>query len=473
MEEGIKLNTSNPENTKEGETEVDVTDLVSPHKTGKIPGRFTSWNLVPSFRTRTWMTIAIIAGIVLLVVAVLGSLLHMPKAVPITHISYPVTLSVVDGICYTYSTNGVVTALRVSDGLLLWRHAAGRAGEESITVVDGIIYLAPVLPYDSKATTVTVDALRASDGSRLWSHTLPKDLATSLEFTAANGVVYVMSEANTIDALRASDGSLLWHYTSGMPFVSLPSVANGVVYAGTQDGHLYALRASDGFVLWKYTSLVSPAPLPSVVANGMVYLNLQDGSMNVLRADNGVLLWRYRPSSPAMDLFPLPVVSDGVVYVLTQDGHLYALRTSDGFTVWRVVLHTTNLLPPMTVTGQVIYVEASDGSIDALRTSNGSVIWSHQGGEGGPASITIAQGVVYLAFSFHTSGLNSIGSITALRASDGFVLWHYTPHVTATQLSPSVAQNLVLIALQDGNIDALRASSGTLQWHHVVETDGP
>jgi outer membrane protein assembly factor BamB len=165
-----------------------------------------------------------------------------------------------------------------------------------------------------------------------------------------------------------------------------------------------------------------------------------------------------------------PLVADGVVYALTQDGHLSALRVSDGFTIWRVALDATNLLFPLIVKGGVVYVGALDGSIDALRASDGSVLWRHQGREGESVSITFTQGVLYLAFSATTSGVNLIGSITVLRASDGLVLWHYIPHVSARQLSPVEGDDLVLIALQDGSIDALQASNGVLRWHRAMNS---
>jgi len=419
------------------------------------------------------MSVAVIAGVAVLAAVVMVSVLHLPKATRVTlppvRINFPVSLSVVDGICYTTAPNGVVSALRVSDGLLLWRHAGGKTGEESATVVDGVIYLAPLLPYESTATAVTVDALRASDGSPLWSRTLPTDAPAFFQLTVVNKVVYIRSAVERIDALRTSDGSLLWHYTSRSSFVSLPSVADGIVYALTQDGHLYALRASDGFLLWTYHSQSPAQPLSPVVVDGMAFLSLQRGGMDVLRADTGVLLWRYTPRTPALQLFPLPLITNGVVYALTQDGHLSALRTSDGFTLWRVALQATDLLPPLIGTGGVVYVGAFDGSVDALSTSDGSVLWRHQGGEEVPASITVAQGVIYLAF-YATSGVNIIGSITTLRASDGLVLWRYTPQVSAIQLSPVEADGLVLIASQDGSIDALHANSGALRWHRAMNS---
>jgi outer membrane protein assembly factor BamB len=166
-------------------------------------------------------------------------------------------------------------------------------------------------------------------------------------------------------------------------------------------------------------------------------------------------------------LFPLPLITHGIVYVLTQDGHLAALRTSDGLIVWHVALQSTYLLPLLIETAGVIFVVALDGSVDALRESDGSSLWRYQGQERGPVSMTVAQGVIYLAF-YATTGVNSIESITALRTSDGSFLWLYTPHVSAMQLASVAEDNLVLIALQDGSIDALRASNGTFRWKRAM-----
>jgi hypothetical protein len=85
------------------------------------------------------MSLAMIAGITLLVATILLSIVHVPKAArvsaPPMHINDPISLSVIDGICYVSSPNGVVTALRGSDGSLLWRHTGGITGEESVTLV--------------------------------------------------------------------------------------------------------------------------------------------------------------------------------------------------------------------------------------------------------------------------------------------------------------------------------------------------
>jgi outer membrane protein assembly factor BamB len=286
------MNTTDPENAI-GDTEVEITDLDAP-KTGTIPGSYTRRGQVPSLLERIWMNLAVIAGIALLVILVLGNVLHTSEsaqeAKATISATHPRFLSVADGIAYASSPDGTVMALRASDGFLLWRHEGQTAVEVSTTVVDGVVFLA-LQTFENDVRAVKVDALRTSDGSLLWSRTLPSASSPLAQLTIVNGIVYAMSAVEGLDALRASDGSLLWHYTPRSPFVLTLSVADGVVYAGTQDGHMDALRASDGFPLWQYTSLIPPSSVPPVVADGLILITLQDGSMTALRASNGALLW--------------------------------------------------------------------------------------------------------------------------------------------------------------------------------------
>jgi outer membrane protein assembly factor BamB len=462
------LHIPDPERAEEGNSEVEITDLDSPPEAGKVAGTPTRRHRISSFRVRAWMSIALIAAVTLLVVIILISTLHLPEVAKVTAPSlptnYPVSLSVVAGVCYASSTTGVVTALRVNDGAVLWRHASGKAGEGSITIVDRVIYLAPLLPPDSSASTVTIEALRASNGSPLWSRSLPIDSPLSFQLVVVSGIVFIRSDVKRIEALRASDGSSLWHYTSQMAFVSMPSIADGEVYVGTQDGHLSALRASDGIPLWTYRSL-RPLQTSPVVANGLIYLNMQKGGMDVLYANSGVLLWRYTSPILALGLYPQPLVVGGVVYVLTQDGQLSALHANNGFLIWRVALHANDILPLTIIEGGVILVETLDGSIEGIAESSGNILWQYHGNGRGLESLTAGQGVIYLAFPA-SSGFNTIGSVTVLQVSNGSVLWHYTPRVPAVQLV--VENTLALIALQDGSINALSSSSGSLRWHRLM-----
>ncbi len=124
------LNTPDPENATIGDTEVEITDLDSPAGTGIVPGRYKRPGRVLSPRNHVWMSIAVIAGFVLLVVVVLVSAPHTPEPDRVARVtgptvptSHPLSLSVVDGITYASSPDGTVMALQVSDGFLLWHRA--------------------------------------------------------------------------------------------------------------------------------------------------------------------------------------------------------------------------------------------------------------------------------------------------------------------------------------------------------------
>lgn len=126
------------------------------------------------------------------------------------HINYPVSLSVVDGICvdslaFLNLQGGGMDVLRADTGVLLWRY------------------------------TPRVPALRLS----------PLILI-------ADGVVYVSTQDGHLNALRASDGKLLWSYNPHTAYKQLlPVVGNDIVLIALQDGSVEALRASSGSLLWR------------------------------------------------------------------------------------------------------------------------------------------------------------------------------------------------------------------------------
>ena len=456
------LDTPDSDHNINDDTRIEITDLDPPAEMGNFAWRYSRRSLVLSLRERVWMSIASIVGIVFLAAVVLMSFPHTstPAKVASFPTYHPLSLSVVDGIAYTSSPDGTVTALRVSDGFLLWRHMGGNTREEFTTIADGVVYLA-TLPTDNNTFIMRIEALRSGDGSLLWSHTLAADGSIPIQLTVANRIIYVSSTIRSIDALRASDGSLLWHYNSRTPFASMPTVADGVIYASTEDGHVHALSASDGFPFWENTSLFSSNSASPTAADGRIYLDLRNGSIEALLASNGALLWHKLPPTPLAE--SSPAVVDGAVYVNALDGSIYALRASDGSTLWRASLHLPDVLPSIIMRDGVIFVEAQNGSVEALRSKDGSVLWLYTGAEGGAGPLTVAQNMVFLAFQ-----TGDRASITALRASDGLALWHYTPRALPVPFPQLVADGLVLVVFPDGSIDALGASNGTLRWQQAM-----
>jgi outer membrane protein assembly factor BamB len=228
---------------------------------------------------------------------------------------------VVNNVVYVTSQAGV-SALRASDGALLWRYALAGTGFAGLTILDGIVYtVAFKYSPDTTASTPTAGyarlvtapldwkmpfkqggpsslyALRASNGTVLWRYETPANQNNGMGVLAvAGGLVYidttVASSKATISALRASDGSLLWTHAGNAPFDDWAVVGQGATYILSSSGVVYALQAQDGKELWRYA--ISGKVYSSPVLDGStLFIGADNGVIYALDAGNGSLRWHY------------------------------------------------------------------------------------------------------------------------------------------------------------------------------------
>ncbi len=365
-----------------------------------------------------------------------------PTATPIVSpwwSGHNVALTIVDGVAYVGSQDGIVSALRTSDGAVLWHFMTKGSADGQPIVVNGVVYVSTALDRGA----ASVYALRArSDGSLLWQDKLNGPTGGML--TVVDGVVY---------ALRGSDGTLLWRYELDGHAISSPAVVNGVAYVGLEEGTMYAIQASTGSLLWRFI-LPGGAFEPPLVSNGVVYVGISEpnpyiasaahagyahqisdrsvpgevnkpsksgiASVYALRAGDGGLLWYDKLNNGGMynDGVWL-AVADGRVYVGTDvnahAGYVYALKASDGALLWR---YTTEggVCSALAVNGRV-YLCSADGVVSALQTSNGSLLWQYTILGFVFEAPVVDGGIVYIG--------SGNGIAYALRATDGALLWHY------------------------------------------------
>jgi outer membrane protein assembly factor BamB len=153
------------------------------------------------------------------------------------------TPALVGGVVYTVGgVPGTVSALRASDGAVLWQvHTADFSGV-SPTVHGGWIYLGdnsgdlygrPARPCSAGCTWAWRDQIGSDDANEPKITGLAFAYAT-LFATATDGHVY---------AIDPHSGAVRWQGISPAPIVDAPSIAAGVVWLGTEDGHLVAFRA--------------------------------------------------------------------------------------------------------------------------------------------------------------------------------------------------------------------------------------
>jgi outer membrane protein assembly factor BamB len=141
----------------------------------------------------------------------------------------PFEMFAVNGVLYIDSA-GDVYAMRVSDGVTLWRQHFGDLRMGMSAPGDGAIYFAQnITVIDATATSSgsatgtkssDIFALNTSNGSqrwRWWNASQPIAVSPATEF---NGVVYFFSQHN-LYALNARNGKLLWQVTEGTRLNSL------------------------------------------------------------------------------------------------------------------------------------------------------------------------------------------------------------------------------------------------------------
>ncbi len=422
-----------------------------------------------------------------------------------------VTMTMSAGMLYAATADGVVDALRASDGKLLWHHQIN-AGAYDAQVVNGVVYVTASIG-DSSAGYLY--AWRASDGQLLWHYT---DSNGPLSTPVVNdGSVYTdsynqVSQKMNVFALQASSGARLWSYSAVGTYSDGPQVVDGVVYiaanADGKPGNLYALRASDGSLLWRYTT--SRYVYDPMISNGIAYISSGDG-LSALRASDGHKLW-----SQPLDgnIGPIPLLSNGVLYLIStvvvlpgtptpatsfgalpqmgafgdllqsvmnmipvkqaaphKEGvsSIYAIRADDGTVLWHYKMSKENgmnwanwlaLENGVVYTGT--YTGQDHGYVYALQSGTGALLWRHTFNQASTNCVLAVNGVLYICVSSEDSN-----AMFALRASDGAQIWSSTLDATAYE-PPVMIGTTLYFGTDGGSLYALRAGNGSIVWHYVT-----
>ena len=142
----------------------------------------------------------------------------------------------------------VFFAMRASDGTLLWSKSQGVEPGPVVNqpqIVGGVIYASDGVGG--------LSALRETDGAVLWQHTGDQVYTPVI---VADGRVQLNSGESVL-AISSKDGAVLWRraisfhnvfYSNDTP----EAEDSGIVYVATTNGTVQALSASDGHALWQY-----------------------------------------------------------------------------------------------------------------------------------------------------------------------------------------------------------------------------
>jgi len=308
--------------------------------------------------------------------------------------NYISQLMIESGIVYvgTAATGNSIRlyALQASRGSLLWSYSARAETPGLLTASDGAVFYAEILGIAGDSFNEHITALRSSNGAVLWR--LPIAAADGYARgtpAVSNGVIYIGSNNGSVYAVRVSDGSVLWHVArsggfDAIPLDISPLVDDGMVFIegkqgpGGQNLALFAMRASDGKLLWSKSQGVEPGPMvnqPQII-DGVIYADGNVGGLDALRETDGSVLWQHTGDQVYSPVF----VADGRVQISSGDSVL-AIRTKDGTVLWRrsISFHSTLATgeTPEVVDNGIIYVATTNGAVQALSASDGHTLWQY------------------------------------------------------------------------------------------------
>ena len=310
-----------------------------------------------------------------------------------------------------------LTALRVSDGQVLWHLDLAGA-----TVVSPLVLVARVLYLDTGQVTYTVTA---QTGQVRWryQHTLAPPALVVL-----GKRVYVLGGG--VMALDAATGALVWQVQPGNAYaVQAPLTlysAAGLLYVATQEDALLALDPATGQQRWGYQS---PEGLSTpTFGNGMVYVAT----------------------------LVVPVVTQAVGPVYT----IVALNASTGAVAWQQPfplgqVAVAAITPPVLAHNQLdVFAGATEGDVVALAPTTGQILWRVSATDQGQLLVPIATGdIVAVAVS---------GTVTEFTMQGG---QHWQFAGIAGSVALVVADDVaVLVLTTDGTLLALAPDSGTIRW---------
>jgi outer membrane protein assembly factor BamB len=205
--------------------------------------------------------------------------------------------------------------------------------------------------------------------------------------------IFVPTGDGLLLALSTVDGSTRWSYRAGEELGSRPIIANGLVYVMSFADSLYALDEETGAWKWQYRRDVSAeftvrGTSTPVVDIDKVFVGFSDGVAMCLDANDGAVKWQRSLSTstqfPDVDAEP-QIDGAGHVIFASFTGGIFSLDEETGANVWvNNLAGATNLL----VAGESLYAGTASALV-SLSASSGAEGWRlplHEG-YSGPATV--------------------------------------------------------------------------------------
>lgn len=310
-----------------------------------------------------------------------------------------------EGALYVASTDdnesgkASLTKMDASTGKVAWKCPLKSSVRNSIAVTSGLVFAQDVQGI--------VYAVRVSDGSVAWQKDLKIGAVPALNdgLVAKAGIVYA-GTGRQLTAFKAETGEVLWQNTAwgrGEGCVATLTVTRDSVVVGSRHwGALFGNDARTGKLLWADWDgdLRFRAATPAACGSVM-YVTSANALLMVENKSGRILMRKKLPYD--VEVASTPLVTDKAIIFGTSTHGVVALDKETLDEKWHFKVGEAMILSapykgnrPATVEtspvlcGNTVYIGASDGTLYGLDAATGRLQWRHRTGAPVFASVAVS-----------------------------------------------------------------------------------
>jgi eukaryotic-like serine/threonine-protein kinase len=242
--------------------------------------------------------------------------------------------------------------------------------------------------------------------------------------------------------------------------LSGPVVIGPRIYAGTDRGEIVGWSLGSGAEEFRAQTNYGPIAAPLAQVHGELLVGTLDGHFFRFDPAGSEVVWKVAGKA---EIHGGANVADSAAgpLVVWGDYHnnVVAVAADSGQERWRYVAGNYVNGTPST-DGKHVVVGSCDARLYVLRTEDGKALHRFDTGAYVPNSPALVDGVAYSA--------SYSGVVVAVALLDGRELWRVRAGNEGLVASPSVVEDKVLVALEDGTLVALNRDNGELLWQKTT-----
>jgi outer membrane protein assembly factor BamB len=288
---------------------------------------------------------------------------------------------------------------------VLWRRTIGYI-EFPASVSDGVAFISNIRGI--------VRAVDMRTGALLWQRNTPNGKMAATPAVVGDVVVAHGMDGN-VWVLDRATGRVRWRWYVGSPVESSPIVAGGVDYFGAWNGNVYALDLRRRRLRWVFHAgykITSSAAL----SGGSLLIGDYGGRVWSLSRATGRERW---VGSVGARIYGTPAVSDGRVFVPSSQGGTLTAFTLSGNRLWSISTGAYVYSSPAVWDGRV-YFGSFNGVLYCVSAAAGRILWTYSSGRAISGAPTVVAGIVYFSNTGRrTYGLDARSGRSLMSFDDG------------------------------------------------------